>query len=77
MSDEDFMKDLAHDIKIMYSDRVRWHSEIVSACRKESRERREEVTRLMADFKKEREETRGAWKNLLSVMAKVKKEVKP
>lgn len=72
MSNEDFIKNLAHDIKIMHRDRVRWRSEIVSTCRKESRERREEVVRLKAGFKKEREETRDAWRNLLSIMASVK-----
>ncbi len=72
MSNEDFIKNLARDIKSMHKDRVKWHSEIVSACRKESGERREEVAKLKAGFKKEREATRDAWKNLLSVMASLK-----
>jgi len=77
MSDKNFIKNLAHDIKNMHMDRVKWRSETVSVCREESRERREGVAELLADFKKEREETRDAWKKILFVMAKVKKETRP
>lgn len=55
MANEDFINNLAYDIKNMHRDRARWRSDIVSTCRKENKERSEEVVELFAGFKEERE----------------------